>query len=75
MAAGQKLCKKLLSALGGMRAEKQAESLLAEHQAAEIAALAVQPQGQLGHQAVPGTPQPHRAFQAQPQGRLLRWRM
>ena len=74
MAAGQKLCKKLLPALG-MQAEEQAQSLLAEHQAAEIAALAVQAQGHLGHQAVPGTPQPHRAFQAQPQGRLLRWRM
>ena len=74
MAAGQKLSKKLLSAFG-MRAEEQAQSLLAEHQAAEIAALAVQPNGHLGHQAVSGTSQPGRAFQAQPQGRLLRWRM
>ena len=56
MAAGQKLCKKLLSALGGMRAEEQAESLLAEHQAAEIAALAVQPKGSWGT----------RLFQARP---------
>ncbi len=74
MAAGQKLCKKLFSALG-MQAEEQAESLLAEHQAAEIAALAVQPNGYSVHQAVPGMSQPGRAFQAQPQGRLLRWRM
>ena len=75
MAVGQKLCKKLLSALG-MQKEEQAQSLLAEHQAAEIAAPALQPQGQpLEHQAVPGTAQPHRAFQAQPQGRLLRWCM
>ena len=72
MAVGQKLRKKLLSALG-MRAEEQAQSLLAEHQAEEIGALAVQRQGHLGHQAVPGTPQPHRAFQAQPQGKLPRW--
>ena len=74
MAAGQKLSKKLLSAFG-MRAEEQAQSLPAEHQAEEIGALAVQPQGQLGCQAVSGTPQPHKAFQAQPQGKLLRWRM
>ncbi len=74
-AVGQKLSKKLLSAFG-MRADEQAQSLLAEHQAEEIVALAVQPQGQrLGHQAVSGTPQPHRVFQAQPQGRLPRWRM
>ncbi|DBA80811.1 TPA: hypothetical protein ACH3X1_008030 [Trebouxia sp. C0004] len=74
MAVGHKLCKKLLSALG-MLAEEQAQSLPAEHQAEDIAALAVQPQGQLGCQDVAGTPQPHRAFQAHPQGRLLRWRM
>lgn len=74
MAVGQKLCKKLLSALG-MQAGEQAQSLLAEHQAEEIAALAVQYQGHSGHQAVPGTPQLHRAFQAQPQGRLPRWRL
>ena len=74
MAVGHKLCMKLLSALG-MRAEEQAQPLLAEHHAAEIAALAVQPHRHLGHQAVSGTPQPHRAFQAQPQGRLPPWRM
>ena len=74
MAAGHKLCKKLLSALG-MQPDEQTRRLSAEHQAEEIRALAVQPQGHLGCQAVPGTPQPHRAFQAQPQGRLPRWRV
>lgn len=72
MAVGQKLCKKLRWAFG-MQAEQQAQSLLAEHQSEDLRALAVQPQGQLGFLA--DSPQPHRASQAQHQGRLLRWRM
>ena len=74
MAAGQKLTNKVLSALG-VQTDEQAHSLLAEHQAEDIAAPAVQPQGQLGYRAVPGSLQPYRAFQAQPQGRLPCWRV